>query len=202
MIPVEGLSIVVIAAYPAARAGLRSLVEQSGIGRAVLEVAPAALDSLEAPPEVVLADIEDPALVMAIETTFAAVPVVYLLQEPGRAAGSGGVPRGFLPRDAEVAEIVAALRAVAAGLTVFEPGFVALPLRPREASEHAETLTPREHEVLRLLATGIPNKLIARQLGISQHTAKYHVGEILGKLGAASRTEAVTIGVQRGLLPL
>jgi DNA-binding NarL/FixJ family response regulator len=202
MIPGDRLSIVVVAAYPAARAGLRSLIEGSGMAGAVVEIAPAALGYLEAIPDVVLAEVEDPALVTAIEEAFPGVPVVYLVQEPGRAAGSRGLPRGFLRRDAEAAEIVAALRAVAAGLTVFDPHFVPLPVQRREAREHGEALTPREHEVLRLLATGIPNKLIARQLGISEHTAKYHVGEILGKLGAASRTEAVTIGVQRGLLPL
>jgi DNA-binding NarL/FixJ family response regulator len=57
-------------------------------------------------------------------------------------------------------------------------------------------------EVLRLLADGLPNKGIAFALGISDHTAKFHVGQILSKLDAGSRTEAVTIAIRRGLLPL
>ena len=63
-------------------------------------------------------------------------------------------------------------------------------------------LTPREIEVLRLLADGASNKLIAHQLGISDHTAKFHVGSILSKMNAGTRTEAVTLGVRMGLVYL
>jgi len=63
-------------------------------------------------------------------------------------------------------------------------------------------LTPREIEVLGLLADGASNKIIAHQLGISEHTAKFHVTSILGKLNAGSRTEAVTLGVRMGLVYL
>jgi DNA-binding CsgD family transcriptional regulator len=63
-------------------------------------------------------------------------------------------------------------------------------------------LTAREREVLQLVAEGLPNKAIARQLGISEHTAKFHVGSLLGKLGAGSRTEAVTLATRRGILPV
>ena len=65
-----------------------------------------------------------------------------------------------------------------------------------------EPLTPREVEVLRLLASGIANKQIADCLGISDNTVKFHVAAILGKLGAASRTEAVAIGIRDGLILL
>ena len=65
-----------------------------------------------------------------------------------------------------------------------------------------EDLTPREREVLRLLAEGLPNKAIARQLGISEHTVKFHVNAILGKLAVASRTEAVVRATRLGLIPL
>ena len=70
------------------------------------------------------------------------------------------------------------------------------------ASDNAETLTSREREVLLLVAEGLPNKAIARELGISEHTAKFHVGSLHGKLGAASRTEAVTLATRRGILPV
>jgi DNA-binding NarL/FixJ family response regulator len=66
----------------------------------------------------------------------------------------------------------------------------------------AESLTPRELEVLELLAEGLPNKAIARRLGISDQTVKFHVSSIAGKLGAANRTDAVRRAVRRGLLTL
>ena len=65
-----------------------------------------------------------------------------------------------------------------------------------------EDLTPREREVLAQLALGLPNKTIARRLGISEHTAKFHVAAVMAKLGAASRTEAVRLGARRGLVAL
>ena len=71
-----------------------------------------------------------------------------------------------------------------------------------DTAEGGEELTPREVEVLSLLSEGIPNKTIARRLGISEHTVKFHVGSVLSKLGASSRTEAVTIAARRGLILL
>jgi len=65
-----------------------------------------------------------------------------------------------------------------------------------------EALTPREEEVLGLMAAGLGNKQIAARLDISEHTAKFHVASIMGKLGAGSRTEAVTAGIRRGLIPI
>ena len=70
------------------------------------------------------------------------------------------------------------------------------------AEELLEPLTPREQEVLRLLALGLANKEIASRMNISEHTVKFHVAAILGKLGAASRTEAVAIGIRHGLVLL
>jgi len=65
-----------------------------------------------------------------------------------------------------------------------------------------EALTAREREVLELLSQGLPNKLIARRLQISEHTVKFHVSSIYAKLGATSRTDAVSRGVRRGLITL
>jgi DNA-binding NarL/FixJ family response regulator len=78
-----------------------------------------------------------------------------------------------------------------------EPARMAAP-----AEEEAGPLTGRELEVLRLMAQGLGNKSIARALGISSHTAKYHVASVLAKLGSHSRAEAVSRGLRRGLLPL
>ena len=118
-------------------------------------------------------------------------------------------PGGYLFQDATGEEVVAALRAVAAGLSVIDPELAALLFagatsgeRTRELAPGEERLTPRETEVLQLMATGLPNKGIARELGISEHTAKYHVGAILSKLDAQSRAEAVMLAARRGWLAL
>jgi DNA-binding NarL/FixJ family response regulator len=113
----------------------------------------------------------------------------------------------LLLRDVSAVELAAAVHAVASGLTVLDPEVASVFGRGRRPSAAnaeplSEPLTERELEVLRELALGLPNKAIALRLGISEHTVKYHVGEILGKLDAASRTEAVMLGARRGLLPL
>ena len=97
------------------------------------------------------------------------------------------------------------MRAVAAGMLVVDPQLAAaaLPLGlPTTARATTAPLTEREQEVLSLVAVGLPNKGIALELGISEHTVKFHVGSILGKLDAASRTEAVMAAARRGLLTL
>ena len=116
--------------------------------------------------------------------------------------------RAVLPREAQPEEIVGAVEATAAGLAVLHVDSAA-PLLPHlngighaETTVEHETLTPREIEVLSLLAEGAGNKIIARRLGISEHTVKFHVGSIMAKLNAASRTEAVTVGIRRGLILL
>lgn len=118
---------------------------------------------------------------------------------------------GVLRRDATPEEIVAAITAVAGGLIALDRHLMGDVLAPAEralapASDRLaiadETLTARELEVLQLLAEGLPNKIIAQRLRISEHTAKFHVSAIMMKLGAASRTEAVTLAARRGLLIL
>lgn len=71
---------------------------------------------------------------------------------------------------------------------------------PDDVPGHPETLTPRELEVLRVLAEGLPNKAIARRLGISDQTVKFHLASICGKLGAVNRTDAVRRAIQQGLI--
>jgi NarL family two-component system response regulator YdfI len=113
--------------------------------------------------------------------------------------------RALLSRDASAAEILAAVEAAACGLAVIDPRELETLLAsaaPAPVSAEAGTLTGRELDVLRMMAEGAANKAIAFKLGISEHTAKFHVASILGKLHAASRTEAVTIGVRRGLILL
>jgi DNA-binding NarL/FixJ family response regulator len=113
--------------------------------------------------------------------------------------------RSVLSTEFSRAQIVTALEAVSQGFVVTTPlaSLVrsAVP-RPSETVELLEPLTARELEVLRLLALGLPNKQIAARLKISDHTVKFHVAAILGKLGAGSRTEAVAIGIRTGLILL
>jgi two-component system, NarL family, response regulator YdfI len=114
--------------------------------------------------------------------------------------------RGVLPADVAPAQLLSAVSAVAQGLLVLQPGEQALAAASTQSRngepELFEPLTPREKEVLQMLASGLGNKQIAARLKISEHTAKFHVASILGKLGASSRTEAVSLGLRRGLILL
>lgn len=112
--------------------------------------------------------------------------------------------KGFLPRAGSAERLAAAARAAAADLLVLDPAFTItiLPARDREAEPIVEDLTPRELDVLQLLAEGLSNREIAERLGITDHTVKFHVNTILSKLDAHSRTEAVTRAARLGLIIL
>jgi DNA-binding NarL/FixJ family response regulator len=116
--------------------------------------------------------------------------------------------RAVLPRNMSPVGIVAAVEAVGAGLAVLLPEGVDTLLRESTASHRAvspplvEALTPREIEVLGMMVEGWGNKEISTRLGISEHTVKFHVASIMGKLNASSRTEAVTSGIRHGLIML
>jgi DNA-binding NarL/FixJ family response regulator len=117
------------------------------------------------------------------------------------------------PAPADDPLVAAAALLVAAGYRVIAPGELArgdsddLPgasiaeEQPGHGDDTpARNLSAREHEVLMLLAEGAPNKVIARRLGISVHTAKFHIASILAKLGAANRTDAIAIAMREGLV--
>ena len=114
--------------------------------------------------------------------------------------------QAILPRDSSASEIASALEAVSEGLVAFSPEFFRLLLpTPAEGVEQDfeylnDPLTARETKVLGLLAGGAGNKEIATQLRISEHTAKFHVSSILSKLGATTRTQAVSRGYRLGLI--
>ncbi len=117
-----------------------------------------------------------------------------------------------LPNTATAEEILAAVEAALAGLIVLSRDAFEIfeETQPTQETNHestaldleplTETLTPRERQVLEMIAEGLGNKEIAWRLQISEHTVKFHVSSILGKLGASSRTEAVTQGLKRGLI--
>ena len=110
--------------------------------------------------------------------------------------------RAILPPDASAAEIVGAVSAAAGGLAAVDPTQLETLVGEPAMQPLSEPgpLTSRELEVLRMLADGIANKNIAWNLKISEHTVKFHVAQILAKLSAGTRTEAVTIGIRKGLI--
>ena len=137
------------------------------------------------------------------------VAVVLLADHPAPGWVAEAVRAGIgaiLPTGASPEQLAAAMQAAVAGLIVMHRGEAdsnfpgALASRP--LAELLEPLTRREREVLQMLASGLGNKEIATRLTISEHTVKFHVASILGKLGAASRTEAVALGIRHGLVLL
>jgi two-component system, NarL family, response regulator YdfI len=131
-------------------------------------------------------------------------PIMLLLDDPRgawtREARRGGV-RSVMPADATPEQLTAALRGIAQGLVVLHPDCfdAGSTVAPRAAHDNPD-LTPREVEIVDMMAEGLSNHVIARRLGISRHTVKFHVASILAKLRASSRTEAVMIAVKRGLV--
>ena len=178
----------VAAPYPAVRAGLRAMLT--------------AFPTLE----VVAAG--DPGADVAVygldeETDISVIPPVFL-GSPGviaRVRDRQEGPAGYLTPEATADQVHAAVLAVASGLTVMDQGILAIE-RPRGTSPSPAVLTARELDVLRLIATGLPNKAIGLRLGISENTVKFHASAILGKLDAASRAEAIANAVRSGLLPM
>jgi two-component system nitrate/nitrite response regulator NarL len=134
---------------------------------------------------------------------------VVLSDDPGQPAqlARAGL-RGWacLARDVDADQLDLAVRSAEAGLVLLDLPLAATSLSMPAALATrvplAEPLTARELQVLQLVAEGLPNKGIARRLGISENTAKFHVASLCGKLGASSRTEAVTIAARAGLILL
>lgn len=132
-------------------------------------------------------------------------PIVVLLPDEATAADAWAAgARGLLLRDVAADVLVAAVRAIAQGLMILDPELTdASRVFGDVTSEGlAEELTPRELDVLQLLAQGLSNKAIAYQLGISEHTVKFHINGIMNKLGAQSRTEAAVRATRMGLILL
>jgi len=130
------------------------------------------------------------------------MPIVLLAAESNSVMFNSLRRRGIgamLQLNAEKEPIIQAIKSVALGLSVLDP--MLIPATPEEDFQ-IEELTARESEVLHLLAEGMGNREIAVKLNISEHTIKFHIHSILGKLGAASRTEAVSRGLRSGLIEL
>lgn len=208
----EPIVVAVLAAYPSVRAGLASLLQADDSIRptsirfqsllapeSVSAALPLATDLVLVDP----GDIPRDALVTLSNLTRAEdLPLLWVGVPPIERQGTFSI--SAIAPDVDGATLVAAIRAVAAGLTVIDPSLDWQDSSPesRRLDGHLESgpLSPREQEVLQLVAAGLPNKAIARELGISDHTVKFHVSSLLSKLDAGSRTEAVTTATRRGLL--
>jgi two-component system, NarL family, nitrate/nitrite response regulator NarL len=200
----------VYARNPAVRAGLRELLAHAGLevvdGRqvegvgATVGVSDVDVLVIDAPSAASTSPGSAAALAQAAEAD--GTPVIFLVDrlppDVLSRAPVAATPGGWLRRDASEDEMAAAVHAVAAGLQVLDPAL--------EVEAHGRgataALTEREREVLALIALGLTNRAIALELRISEHTAKFHVGAVLAKLGAQSRAEAVSVAVREGLLTL
>ncbi|RIK40470.1 MAG: hypothetical protein DCC55_14995 [Chloroflexi bacterium] len=206
------MRVFVTAPDPLARAGLVALLATQPQVETVGQAAPdreLLASSQTYQPALILWDLGwDPGVTVELLADLAEElpPIVALVadEEAVAAVWAAGV-RGLLPRDTDSATLIAGLVAVAQGLWVVDPalaGGLTASFPSRLVEAQVEPLTPREFEVLYGLAEGLANKEIARRLGISEHTVKFHVNAILGKLGAQSRTEAVVRATRAGLIYL
>jgi DNA-binding NarL/FixJ family response regulator len=213
----------VVAPAPFARAGLRSMLEDPEMGDGVQVVGEAG-SLVEAGPELSEADVvvvvvaaagdefvEETARTVAELVAEEGTQAILLLSEDDRSLSAlrSLAPRGWgvVSLDAPPEEVWAAVAAVARGLVVLPRALTERLLQGPAVfggavEELVEPLTAREREVLGLLGQGLSNKMIARDLHISEHTAKFHVSSIYTKLGASSRAEAVSLGARHGLISL
>lgn len=135
------------------------------------------------------------------------VPLIWLGEPPvAQRLATATLPGGMIPPQSSIEQIERTLRAAEVGLNVIHPDFAhvvdqtEIDVEDELLQNDAPTLSPREQEVLTHVANGLPNKAIARKLGITDHTVKFHVSSVLTKLEAASRTEAVAIATRRGMI--
>jgi DNA-binding NarL/FixJ family response regulator len=166
--------------------------------------------------DILLADLDSPsaadAMVNFLDIAPAGTGTVALIDEPDpqwvRSVLIAPI-NGIIGRDASREELQLAIQAAEAGLVLLHPTSARsiqhsslAGINDNRAEELVEQLTSRESEVLRLVSMGLGNKEVAARLAISEHTVKFHISSILGKLHAASRTEAVSLGIRRGLIPI
>jgi DNA-binding NarL/FixJ family response regulator len=159
-------------------------------------------------PDVIVWDIGDDsetALARLSDIQPLGIPAIAIVQDDRdgvRALALGAA--GLLPRAVDPERVILAAKTVLGGLLALDPAVAGIPgaSADPDAAAPVETLTRREREVLRLMAEGLANKLIAERLGITEHTAKFHVHTILGKLSTQSRTEAVVRAARLGLVAI
>jgi NarL family two-component system response regulator YdfI len=212
------IRVLIVASSSISQSGLENLLRASislQVVRVVSDFSQLSESVEELQPDVVVAEItgQDKTLPEEILKLSEEAPVAIVLlvddanMERDVDALRNGV-RAVLPRNISPVGIIAAVEAVGAGLAVLLPEGLETLLRESAASQRAvspplvEALTRREIEVLGMMVEGWGNKEISSRLGISEHTVKFHVASIMGKLNASSRTEAVTSGIRHGLIML
>ena len=206
----EAVRLLLVDDHELVRAGLRTflglqpdieVVGEAASGEQALALVPRLL------PDIVLLDLVLPGLsglevVRRLRAAHPEVKVIVLTSYAGEEsvlpAVRAGVA-GYLLKDVGPAELADAVRAVHAGGASLAPGVAATVLRDVAAPRPADALTPREREVLRLIARGHSNRLIARDLALSEKTVKAHVSAVLAKLGVADRTQAALYAVRHDL---
>ena len=204
------IGVLVVDDHPVLRAGLAQLLEQAE-GIALTGVASDGAEGVELAmarePDVVLMDLEMPGVdgieaTRRIRASRGQTQVVVLTSFADRArildaldAGAAG----YLLKDAEPDELLRGIRAAAAGQAPLAPRAASELLADRFEGRPAAELTPREREVLEMVAEGLPNKLIARRLEISEATVKAHLTRILERLGVSDRTQAALWAQRHGL---
>ena len=202
----------VVAPTPITRAGLRSMLaiaegsDVRMVGEAASPAEPGPESALYEAEVVLVADeelLEETALAVADDGTQA---ILLLSEDEHSVSRLRTLPLrgwGVVSPDAPPEELAAAVVATGQGLIVLpKPLTEQLPQEPTAVEELSEPLTAREREVLELLGRGLSNKLIARELHISEHTVKFHVSSLYAKLGVGNRAEAVSQGARRGLISL
>ena len=207
------VNVLLVDDHSVVRQGLRMFLELDPD----LEVVGEARDGAEAvrrarelQPDVILMDLLMPGMdgieaTMAIRREMPDTEVVALTSvlEDDKVYGAiraGAI--GYLLKNTEADELCRAIKAAAAGQVQLSPAAAARLMHQVRAPEAPDELTPRELEVLRLLAEGLANKEIARELSIGEKTVKTHVSNILSKLGVLSRTQAALQAVRMGLVDL
>jgi DNA-binding NarL/FixJ family response regulator len=207
------LRVLVVAAAAARRADLAEMVVKAANARAATSPGVSLERIRQMDPDLVLIDIDSAAMSGSTLRLLEALPasVIALADSPAPRWTADALATGInaiLSRDVVLDELRLALQAAETGLVLLHPGLVSnSPLTVsaddrEQPVDSGEALTPRERETLRLVSEGLGNREIARRLSISEHTVKFHVSSILAKLGAASRTEAVSQGIRNGLIPV
>ncbi len=200
----------VVAPTPMVRAGLRSMLEAAAdvvvVGEAEAPAGPVPGPSLSDADVLLVADeesLDETALAVAEDGTQS---IVVLSDDEGSVSKLRDLSLrgwGVVPPDAPAEELGAAVAAAAHGLTALPKALAdQLLVEPAVVEELSEPPTARERQVLGLLGQGFSNKMIARELQISEHTVKFHISSLYVKLGVSNRAEAVSRGARHGLISL
>ena len=198
------IRVTIVASSPALAAGLTSLLAADP---GIVVLTDRELASGRAPDLVLLDPLAEGLLEEYVDEQWPGVSLLYIGEPPSPELFTESERViGAVAANVDAPRLRAAVRAAAAGLTVVDPALDVTVHLPGSGPSHQAdrddgvSLTPRERQVLELVARGYPNKSIAYELRISEHTAKFHVGSLLSKLEAASRAEVVTNATRRGLL--